>query len=89
MNLTRPSRFVPYVGGGAGLYRGLFDRTRAETNPTAVMAAGAHLYVRRHLSIRPEAAIRFVTDHSRNHRVATVTLAVAYHVEEHGVGNTR
>jgi hypothetical protein len=89
VNLTRPSRFVPYLGGGAGLYQGLFDRKRAETDPTAVVAAGAHLYVRRHLSFRPEAAIRFVTDHARHYKVATITLAVAYHVETHSVGNTR
>jgi hypothetical protein len=89
MNLTRPARAVPYVGGGAGLYQGVFDRTRAETDPTAVVAAGAHLYVGRHVSIRPEAAIRFVTDHSRVYRVATVTFALAYHIEEHEVGNTR
>jgi hypothetical protein len=89
MNLTRPARVVPYLGGGVGLYQGLFDRLRAETDPTGVIAAGAHLYIKRHLSIRPEVAIRFVTDQSRVYRVATVTLALAYHVEEHVVGNAR
>ena len=88
-NLTRPSRIVPYVAGGAGLYRGTFDRTRAETDPTGVIAGGAHLYVSRHLSIRPEAAVRFVTAHSRAYRVTTVTFALAYHVEEHAAANSR
>ena len=108
INLTRPSRIVPYVGGGAGLYRGSFDTSRALphfyqrriaadgmrrattfTDPTAVLAAGAHLYVARHLSIRPEAAVRLVTDDSRVYRVTTVTFSLAYHVEEHVVEEHR
>lgn len=103
VNLTRPSRIVPYLGGGAGMYRGSFDISRADmphfyqrrmaapgmrtsmtfTDPTAVIAAGAHLYVGPHLSIRPEAAVRFVTNDSRVYRVTTVTFALAYHIEEH------
>lgn len=106
INLTRPSRVVPYLGGGAGLYRGSFDTSRAAmpnfyqrrvvvggmrramtfTDPTAVIAAGAHLYVGRHLSVRPEAAVRFVTDDARVYRVTTVTFSLAYHLEEHAVG---
>jgi hypothetical protein len=86
LNLTRPSTLVPYVTGGAGLYQGLFDRARAETDPTAVVGAGAHLYVRRHFSVRPEAALRVIVDHSRVYRVATITFALVYHVEEHPVG---
>jgi hypothetical protein len=89
MNLTRPSRFVPYVGGGAGLYQGVFDRARTETDPTAVIAAGAHLYVRPHWSIRPEAVMRIVIDRSHAYRVTTVVFAVAYHFEEHAAGNAR
>ena len=84
MNLTRPSTLVPYVAGGAGLYQGAFDGARAETDPTAVVGAGAHLYLRRHLSIRPEGTLRFVIDRSKTHRLATITLAVTYHFEEHG-----
>lgn len=84
MNVTRPSTLVPYVAGGAGLYQGAFESARAETNPTAVVGAGAHLYLRRHLSIRPEGTLRFVIDRSKTHRVATITLAVTYHFEEHG-----
>ena len=83
LNLTRPSTLVPYVTGGAGLYQGLFDRTRAETNPTGVAGAGLHLYVRSHFSIRPEAAVRFVIDRSKAYRVTTITVAVTYHFEEH------
>ena len=84
MNLTQPSTLVPYVAGGAGLYQGAFEgRTRAQTDPTAVVGAGAHLYLRRHLSVRPEGTMRFVVDGSRTHRVATITLAVTYHFEEH------
>jgi hypothetical protein len=45
--------------------------------------------VRRHLSIRPEATVRFVVDHSRVYKVATITFAMAYHFEEHAVSNTR
>lgn len=82
--LERPSTLVPYVAGGAGLYQGAFERARAETDPTAVVGAGAHLYLRRHLSIRPEGTLRFVIEGSKTHRVATVTLAVTYHFEEHG-----
>ena len=104
VNLTRPARIVPYAGGGAGLYRGSFDTTRAAmppfyqrrvaagvmrsamtfTDPTAVIAAGSHIYLGRHLSLRPETAVRFVTDDSRVYRVATVTFSLVYHVEEHG-----
>jgi hypothetical protein len=29
VNLTRPTRVVPYLGAGAGMYRGSFDATRA------------------------------------------------------------
>jgi Outer membrane protein beta-barrel domain len=89
MNLTRPARIVPYVGGGAGLYQGLLDGTRTETDPTAVIAAGAHLYVRPHWSIRPEVVMRIVIDHSHAYRVTTVAFAVAYHFEEHTAGNAR
>lgn len=105
INVTRPSRIVPYAGGGAGLYRGSFDTSRAAmphfyqrrvvpagvrasmtfTDPTAIVAGGAHVYVGRHLSIRPEAAVRFVTDDSRVYRVTTVTFSLVYHVEEHGI----
>ena len=105
INLTRPSRIVPYVGGGAGLYQGSFATPRTEmphfyqrriatdgartpmtfTDPTAIVAGGAHLYVGRHLSIRPEAAVRFVTDDARAYRVTTVTFSLVYHVEEHAV----
>jgi hypothetical protein len=104
INLTRPSTIVPYAGGGAGMYRGSFDTSRAAlphfyqrrvnsarmrqsvtfTDPTAVVAAGVHMYVARHLSVRPEAAVRFVTDDSRVYRVTTITFSLAYHVEEHG-----
>lgn len=86
MNLIRPSTLVPYVTGGAGLYQGSFDRPRSETDPTASIGAGAHIYVRRHLSVRPEATVRFVIDRSKVYRVATVTFALAYHFEEHAVG---
>ena len=89
INLTRPSILVPYIGGGAGLYQGSFERTKAGTDPTAVLAAGLHLYVRRHLSIRPEATVRFVIDRSDVYRVATITFAVAYHFEEHAVRTAR
>ena len=105
INVIRPSRIVPYAGGGAGLYRGSFDTSHAAmphfyqrrlapgglrtsmtfTDPTAIIAAGAHVYVGRHLSIRPEAAVRFVTDDSRVYRVTTVTFSLTYHVEEHGM----
>ena len=84
MNLTQPSTLVPYVAGGAGLYQGAFERAHAKTDPTAVVGAGAHLYLRRHLSIRPEGTLRFVIDRSKTHWVATITLAVTYHFEEHG-----
>lgn len=83
MNLTRPSTLVPYVAGGAGLYQGSLERERAETNPTGVVGTGLHLYVRSHFSIRPEATVRFVIDRSKTHRIATITLAVTYHFEEH------
>lgn len=85
VNLTRPSALVPYVAAGAGLYQGLLERARAETNPTGVAGAGVHLYVRSHFSLRPEATVRFVIDRSKTHRVATFTLAVTYHFEEHGM----
>jgi hypothetical protein len=58
------------------------------TDPTAVIAAGAHLYVARHVSIRPEAMIRFVMDDDRNYRVGTVTVGVVYHIEEHVPAST-
>jgi hypothetical protein len=109
INLTRPSTVVPYVGGGAGLFRGSFDTGRASipefyrrrmepsaatsrmtfTDPTAVVAAGVHVYVARHLSVRPEVAVRFVTDDSRTYRVTSVVVALAYHAEEHAIGNAR
>jgi hypothetical protein len=89
MNLTRPRILVPYVTGGAGLYQGTFDRERSETDPTAVLGAGAHFYLRRHLSIRPEATVRFVMDHSNVYKVATITFALTYHFEEHAVGTAR
>jgi hypothetical protein len=84
MNLTRPAALVPYVAGGAGLYQGVLERARAETNPTGVAGAGVHLYVRSHFSLRPEATVRFVMDRSTVYRVTTITLAVTYHFEEHG-----
>ncbi|RPI55759.1 MAG: hypothetical protein EHM55_06895 [Acidobacteria bacterium] len=30
VNLTRPATIVPYLGGGAGLYRGTFDAARSD-----------------------------------------------------------
>lgn len=84
MNLTRPSTLVPYIAGGAGLYKGTFERARAETDPTGVVGAGAHFYIRKHLSIRPEGTVRLVIDRARIHRVTTVTFAATYHFEEHG-----
>jgi hypothetical protein len=89
MNLSRPSIVVPYVAGGAGLYQGSFDRARAETDPTAVVGAGAHVYLRRHLSIRPEATLRLVLDRSDVYKVATITVALAYHFEGRAVANAR
>ena len=83
MNLTRPSLLVPYLAGGAGLYQGRFDRARMETDPTGVVGAGVHFYVRRHLSIRPEATARFVIDRAKIQRVMTITVAATYHFEEH------
>jgi hypothetical protein len=58
-------------------------RQTSYTDPTAIIAAGMHLYVARHLSIRPEAMIRFVTADDRSYRVGTVTVGIVYHVEEH------
>ena len=89
MNLTRPSTLVPYVAGGAGLYQGLFERARAETDPTAVVGPARIMYLRRHFSIRPEATFRFVIDRSKIYRVATITLAVTYHFEEHAAMNAK
>lgn len=83
MNLTRPSTLVPYVAGGAGLYQGSFDRPQAGKDPTAIVAAGAHVYVRPHFSVRPEVALRLVVDHPTVYKVATVTFALVYHIEEH------
>lgn len=84
INLMRPTTVVPYVTGGAGLYQGKLDRSDSETDPTTIVGGGAHLYLRRHFSIRPEATVRFVVDRSRVYRVATVTCALTYHFEEHG-----
>jgi hypothetical protein len=53
------------------------------TDPSAVIAAGAHFYVARHLSVRPEVNLRLVVDDARTYRVTSVTFAVAYHAEEH------
>jgi hypothetical protein len=109
INLTRPAAIVPYVGGGAGVYRGTFEpvrlampafyqrragdigRTRSMsfTDPSIVMAAGANLFVSRHLSIRPELAVRIVTDRSDTYRVTTATFGLTYHIEEHDIGLTR
>jgi hypothetical protein len=89
MNLMPPAILVPYVTGGAGLYQGTFDRADSQIDPTAVVGAGAHFYVRRHLSIRPEATLRFVIDQSKTYKVATITFALTYHFEEHAVGNAR
>ncbi len=83
LNLRRPATLVPYVAGGAGLYQGFLERARAETNPTGVLGTGLHLYVRSHVSIRPEATVRFVIDRSKVYRVAAITFAVTYHFEEH------
>jgi hypothetical protein len=83
MNVTRPSTLVPYVSAGAGLYQGLLERARRETNPTGVMGAGLHLYLSSHFSLRPEASVRFVIDRSEVYRVAAITFAVTYHFEEH------
>jgi hypothetical protein len=109
VNLTRPALLVPYVGGGAGLYRGTFDTARVTmphfyrqrqnaveptglasfTDPTVVVAAGANLYLARHFSLRPELGLRIVTNGSDTYRVTALTFALAYHVEEHAVGNSR
>ena len=86
MNLTLPAIFVPYVAAGAGLYQGTFERRDFETYPTAVVGAGAHLYLRRHLSVRPEATMRFAFADGKAHRITTLTFAVTYHFEEHDVG---
>lgn len=105
INLTRPATIVPYVGGGAGLYRGTFEPARVTlpgfyqrragdpartrftfTDPSVVIAAGAHLYVSRHFSIRPELGVRIVTNNSQTYRVTTVTFGLTYHAEEHDVG---
>lgn len=83
VNLLPPSLLVPYVAGGAGLYVGTLERTSVETDPTAVVGAGMHFYLRRHLSLRPEGTVRFVFDRSKTYKVATITLAVTYHFEEH------
>lgn len=109
VNLTQPARAVPYLGGGVGLYRGMFDSgttampsfyrrrmtntnvtTRASyTDPTIVAAGGMHLYVARHLSVKPEIAIRFVTADRHRYDVGTATVSVVYHVEEHVAGARR
>jgi hypothetical protein len=86
VNLLRPTILVPYVAAGAGLYQGTFDRTNAETDPTAVFGAGAHFYLRTHFSIRPEAALRLVIDRSQVYKLATFTFALTYHFEAHGEG---
>lgn len=86
MNLIKPSLFVPYVTAGAGLYQGVFDRADTQTDPTAILGTGVHFYVRRHLSIRPEATLRFVMDQPKNYKVVTITFALTYHFEEHDVG---
>ena len=88
-NLVRPATLVPYVTGGAGLYQGTFDRTKSEIDPTAVVGAGAHFYMRRHLSIRPEATMRFAIDQSKVYRVTTITFALTYHFEAHTAGKAR
>jgi hypothetical protein len=108
VNLIQPARVVPYLGGGVGLYRGMFDSattampsfyrrrmmdanvaTRASyTDPTIVVAGGMNLYVARHLSVKPEIAVRFVTADRHRYDVGTATVSVVYHVEEH-VADTR
>jgi len=86
MNLIKPSVLVPYVTAGAGVYQGTFDRPDWEIDPTAILGGGAHFYVRRHLSIRPEATLRFVIDKGKTYKVASFTCALTYHFEEHDAG---
>jgi hypothetical protein len=103
---------VPYLGGGAGLYRGTFNPARPDvpdfyrrrmqgatpvgrlsyTDPTALIAGGAHVYFARHFSIKPEATVRFVMDEADSYTVTAFTFAIVYHVEEHASearGSTR
>ena len=83
VNLLRPAIVVPYAAAGIGLYQGVLERTASETNPTAVLGGGAHIYLRRHVSFRPEAVVRLVFDGSDVRPVTSVSFALSYHFEEH------
>jgi|SoiMethySBSTD1v2_1073268.scaffolds.fasta_scaffold697628_2 hypothetical protein len=101
-NVMGPSKLVPYVGGGMGLYRATFnvnagtlpafydrhdDATPGSlasyTDPTAVFVGGAHLYLARHVSIRPEVSLRMALDHGDTYNVSAFTCAFVYHFEDH------
>jgi hypothetical protein len=56
-------------------------------DPSFVMGGGANVYIAKHLSIRPEVTLRLVTNGSDVYRVTMANISLAYHVEEHQIGN--
>ena len=88
-SLTPRKVIVPYITAGGGLYIGTFDRPDTETDPAAVIGAGVRFYARRQLSVRPEAAFRFVIDGSEVYRVTTFTIALTYHFDKEAVASAR
>jgi hypothetical protein len=103
VNVLKPSRLVPYVGAGMGLYHASFDIGTATvppfyqrrddatpgslvsyTDPAAVFVGGANFYIGRHLSLRPEVALRMAFDHGATYNIGSFTCAFVYHFEDHG-----
>jgi hypothetical protein len=102
---------VPFVSGGAGVYRATFDATPAHiprfyegrmmpmragqsrgwTFDDFVVAAGAgaDFALARHLALRPELTVLFVTTRSDTRAIPVFGAQLAYHFESHPITPAR
>jgi hypothetical protein len=62
---------------------------RSFTDPSFVFGAGVNLYATRQIAIAPEIVATVVRGGGRSQVVTSVTLGVAYHIEDHPITPTR
>jgi hypothetical protein len=90
--LLPPHPLVPFLIGGAGVYRAAIDRPGVSfgsrqvmtfIDPAVMGGAGMSLYVSRHWAVRPELLASIVLRDPRSFVVTTGVVRLAYHFEDH------
>ena len=82
-------------GALPGFYQGRMPGNGANvthmtfTDPSFIVGGGVHLFVTRHVAIRPDVEAKFVRRDSQNYVVTAFSVHLAYHFEDHPITPSR